>query len=288
MFNFNSHIKLEKGLTLIELLVVLSLTGMVFYGVMTQFSSSINLSHDHDVRIATMLEAQAIMQSVGSEVRMIGNGVPFDQANFTIGELGLSDITHTYPIDLAYSDGTQIRFRINETGEVYMLSNSFDPTSSTTVTLNTVSDISVGDSIYMSNSVVAGDDGLYAEVSSVNSGTNTVSLTNLDYLGTPSFAVGSIFEVVPQVSFANSASGITRDSGPGAILLGNNSTLTLDYLDNSGTSLALPLSEIDIVNSLRSIRLTIVHTSSSPLRDGTDYTVTLDQVFGIRNLNYLY
>ena len=280
--------KRERGFTLTELLVVLSLTGMVFYGSMTQFASSIQLSHDHNVRIQTMLEAQAILQAVGSEVRMIGNGVPFDQANFTIGEVGLTDITRTYPLSIASSDTSQIVFRLNETGEVYMVAADFDPGSSTTVTLTDVGEISVGDNIYMSNSVVAGDDGLYAEVSAVNTGTNVVTLTNMDYIGTPDFAVGSIFEVVPQVTFDNAVSGITRDSGDGAILMGADSVMTLEYLSDTGATLTPPLTEANIVGSLRAIKVTIVHTSSSLLRDGTNHSVTLEQTYGIRNLNYLY
>ncbi|MCB0339190.1 MAG: hypothetical protein KDD53_06285, partial [Bdellovibrionales bacterium] len=83
-------------------------------------------------------------------------------------------------------------------------------------------------------------------------------------------------------------SGITRDSGFGTVLMGPNSTMELTYLDMDGNTLTLPITNTDVINSLRAIRVTVNLTSEQSLSTGTPYIATVSQTFGLRNLNYLY
>ncbi|MCB0352771.1 MAG: prepilin-type N-terminal cleavage/methylation domain-containing protein [Bdellovibrionales bacterium] len=279
----------ERGFTLAEMVVTLGLSSLLFSAVMTMYSTVTSISFDHHIRIETFVQAQAIMQSIGGELRVLGNGVPFDQANFQIGEDTLSDPTVTEPIQLSSLSSTSITYRLNETGNVVLLTADFDPSSSLVMTVTDASGFAENDPIYISNSVVSGDDGLYGVVASVNAGANQVTL-EAGYVASPDavFEMGSTMEEVPFVTITTGADGITRDSGFGAVLLGENATISFDYLDANGASLVLPLETEDLINSLRSIRVTVTMSSKNNLKNGTPFTTTVTQAFGLRNLNYLY
>lgn len=281
---------IERGFTLLELMVTLVLTSIVFLGAMQMYTTISSVSYDHHLRLGTHVQAQAIMQTIGNEIRILGNGVPFDQPNFQIGEDTLSDPTVTQPIDIATSTTSSISFRLNETGEVALLTADFDPTSSLTISLTDVSGLAVNDPIYLNNSVVSGDDGLYGVVTAVNSVSKTVTI-GAGYVtaADADFPMGSILEEVPIVTYTYTpGTGITRDSGYGAVLLGNNASMTLEYRDSAGNVLTPPLTNTVVVDQLRAIKVTIALTSDAKLKSGENYTATVEGVFGLRNLNYLY
>lgn len=287
--NYIKQIKAEGAFTLSELLVSLLLSSIIFIGLIGQYTASVHESYDQNIRIATTLQAQATLQMIGSEIRMLGNGVPFDQANFQIGEDTLSDPTVTEPIKVASSTASSITFRINETGDVFLLTQNFDPTVSLVVHLTDVSSLDANDPIYISNSVVSGEDGLYGVVSAVDSAANTVTL-DANYVASPAstFNMGSILEEVPLVTYTSSGGTITRDSGFGPVQLGSNCTMTLDYRDSAGNSMVPPLTNDNVVDTFRAIQVTINQTSDKEMRNGQFFVAQVSQVFGIRNLNYLY
>ncbi len=281
----------ERGVTLLEMLFAIALSSLVLGGLIHQYSSSVSLSYDQNIRIAANLEVQAILQTIGSELRMLGNGVPFDQANFQIGEDTLSDPSVTEPIQVATATANHISFRLNETGDVYLLTQNFVP-SSRTIYLTSVAGLAVNDPIYITNSVISGDDGLYGVIESVDTGSSSITIA-AGYQVSPettSFGVASVLEEVPLVTFDSPAdgSGITRDSGFGPVLMGANSTMTLEYLDHNGDTVALPLTNLSVMGALRAIRVTVTMPSSKRLSSGEPYTATATQVFGIRNLNYVF
>ena len=281
----------EQGFTVLELLISTLIAAVLFGALLTQYFSASGVARDHQIRIATQVQAQAIIQNIVSELRMLGNGVPFDQANFQIGEDTLADPSVTEPIDVSTASATNITFRLNETGEVYLLTADFDPAASLVISLTSITGLDVADPVYISNSVVSGDDGLFGTIAAIDSANSTITL-NADYIASPSatFAMGSICEEVPLVTYnsAEDGSGITRDSGFGAILLGEQSTMTLEYLDHDGNPLTLPISNADVINTLRSIRVTVTLRSSSLLKSGQPYEATVTQTAGIRNLNYFF
>jgi hypothetical protein len=187
---------------------------------------------------------------------------------------------------------------LNETGDVFLLTQDFDPATSLVLYLTDTASLDVNDPIYLSNSVVSGDDGLFATVAAVDHGANTVTIANTyvasmqepDFLLPATFDTGSICEEVPLVTYASAAdgSGITRNSGFGPVVLAANTTMQLEYLDLNGAPITLPLTNSIIINSMRSIRVTINHTSSNKMVNGQPYVATVSQAFGIRNLNYFF
>jgi len=154
--------KHEKGHTFVELMISMGIISVLFSGLLHQYTASIAAAHDHSIRVATQVQAQAILQTITSELRILGNGVPFDQANFQIGEDTLNDPSVTEPLDVSTAAADYIAFRLNESGDVYLLTQDYDPATSFELFLTDVSNLQENDPIYISNSVVAGDDGLYA------------------------------------------------------------------------------------------------------------------------------
>ncbi len=281
----------ERGSSLLEVLVSILVVGAIFGGLVGQYSSSVSASYDHSIRIAAQVQAQAVLQTIISELRVLGNGVPFDQANFQIDESTLSDPSVTEPIDISVTDGDHLAFRLNESGTVHLLTTDFDPTATLNISLTGVEGVEAGDEIYLTNSVVGGDEGLYATVASVNTATNVVTLdaTYITTLGA-TFDTGSILEVVPVIVYdsPSDGSGVTRDSGDGAVLLANNSVMAITYYSFDGSVIAPPLTNAIVVNSLRSIEVTITVTSDKKLSDGSTYSTSVQQRVGIRNLNYVF
>lgn len=280
----------QCGVTIVELMLSLAISSVIFGGVLKEYSSIIRHLHDHQVRLETLVQAQAIVQTLTSELRLIGNGVPFDQPNFEIGENTLSDPTVTEPILVASASASAISFRLNETGNVFLLTADFNPGVSLVATVTDASELEVNDPIYISNSVIAGDEGLHGTIADVDHNTNTITLAS-DYVASPGavFGMGSLVEEVPTVTYASvDGTGITRDSGFGAVLLGMNSSMALQYLDYDQNPLTLPLTNDHLVDSLRSIRVTITKTSDRTLSNGAEHSITVSQIVGIRNLNYFF
>jgi hypothetical protein len=215
--------------------------------------------------------------------------VPFDQANFQIGEDTLSDPTVTEPLDVTTASATNLTFRINETGDVFLLTADFDPAVDLTISLTDVSSLAVNDPIYITNNVMSGEDGLYGVVTAVDVGAGTVTI-DAGYVASPgaSFDMGSILEEVPEVTYTVSGTNITRDSGFGAVTMAQNSTLAFTYLDEDMNEVALPLTNDKVVNNLRAVRVRIEHSSNKNMKSGRPYTAVIEQVFGIRNLNYAF
>ena len=281
----------EQAYTLMEMLVTLSISTFLFAGLMAQYSIAASTTYDQNIRMATNLQTQAILQSIGSEIRILGNGVPFDQANFQIGETTLSDPTVADPIQIATATATNISFRLNESGEVHLLTADFNPATSSTINLTAVNDLDVNDPIYLSNGVVSGDDGLYGIITAVDSGTNSITIGS-NYIASPgaTFAMGSMLEEVPLINFNSptDGSGVVRDSGFGTVLMAPNSTMLLEYFDIDGNAVTLPLTNQTVMEDLRAIRVTITLTASQPLSDGDTYNATAQQTFGLRNLTYVF
>lgn len=277
------------GFSLVEMLTTLSISGIVLAAVMQSFAETVAHARDHQIRVETLIQAQAVMQTMVGELRMAGNGVPFDQANFEIGETTLSDPTVTLPILLSTTDATQIDFRLNESGEIYLLTSAFDPSSTFTISLSEVTGLDINDPIYISNSVMSGDEGLSGTIAAVDTNAKTVTI-NPTYITTSGaqFPMGSVLEKVPTIRYTNSGGDIVRDSGLGPVVLGTNSSVSFEYLDYDGTALSLPLTEAMLVNQLRSIRISINRTSTRLLRNGEPYSISINQVVGIRNLNLYF
>ena len=289
----------ERGATMLELMVAIVISSITLSSMMLTITQLAKYASDHKTKLLTQLQAQSIIDMITPELRMIGNGVPFHQANFLIGATTLSDPSATEPILVSTATASTIQFRINETGDTYILSAAFNPASTTTITVASLGSIKANDKIYLTNSVVDYDDGLYATVASVNSGASTVTINSgAIYPSGAIFPVGSILEVVPTVTYnsPNDWSGITRDSGAGTVLLAPSSTMTISYLNQAGTAITLPLASIPTtpypandLQNLRSLNITVQVRSARPLfSTGSIYTATASQSVAVRNFNYFY
>lgn len=273
----------HAGYTLIELLVALALSSLAIGGLLQQYSTSLRISADEQTRTFAAVRAQAVLESLGAELRVLGNGVPYDQSNFQIGESTLSNPSVTHPIDLS-SKGDVIIFRLNETGDVHLLTGDFDPGATLTLALTSTAGLSAGDAVYISNSVVGGDDGLAGTIASVSGNSITLAASPVRSPAA-TFNMGSVLERVPAISYSSSAEGIFRDAGLGPVLMAPRGALTFEYLNADGVVLALPLTETALIQELRRIRVTIAVEADRELSDGSTHTATLTQTYSLRNLN---
>lgn len=288
----------EEGYTLIESILVLLISSIVLLLSTVTFIFTTRTATDYKLRSIAQLQAQAVIDMMVPEFRMIGNGVPFHQSNFLIAQSNLSDNTKTEPIITSGTTASQIQFRVNETGETYILTANFDPSSSTTVTLTSVSKLAVGNQVYITNSTVADDDGFWGTISAINTGTNTVTFAaGTVYSPSSIFAKGSLLEAVPVVTYTSTSGfgGITRNNGSGSLILVPNGQFTLEYLNSSGSTLTLPLvaSSADpfpasAIQNVHAIRITAQVRTTQTLSNGSYYTASAVQSVGIRNLNFKY
>lgn len=226
-------VRAERGFSFVELIVSLGISSMVFAAAIGSFNHLSHLAYDNKLRIVAQLEAQSVIELMTSELRMIGNGVPFHQPNFLIAQADLGDNTVTQPILVDGTTAEQIRFRLNETGETYILTSDFDPGAGTVISLTDVSKILIGDEIYLTNSTVGQDDGLWGTVTNVNSGANTVTIAGgAQYSVGAVFEKGSLFEVVPVITYTSNPyfGGITRDNGSGELNIVPAGQFSLTYL----------------------------------------------------------
>ena len=284
------------GLGLMDALVAIFLGGIIIVYVASQFADSSKLIYDLQIKQAVNLRATAVLDFIGSEFKNIGNGLPFKQANFEIGDTSVlpnSNLEVTEPIlvDASKTTASKITFRLNEDGEVLILTAAFDPAASSTINLDNVDSLVAGDEVYFSNNTLAEDDGYYGIIQSVNTAGKTITLTSASKTGSPGaiFEKGSVLREVTTVvlNSPNDWSGITRDGGYGVQSLGENTKFTLEFLDNAGSTVSLPLSTAKLLNNVRAIRLTVNVQSDKPLRDGSTFATSVTQRFALRNLTYL-
>lgn len=280
----------QKGFTLVELMVTLLMTSVILLGVLGAYSHTVAIAYDQKVKLIAKLQADAVLQTIGPELKALGNGVPFDQSNFQIGEDTITDATKTYPILIGDCTSSLIKFRLNESGRTYILTSNFTPTSTSVIPLTSVDGLAVGNSIYITNGVMDGDDGFYGTIDAINTGALTITV-NASYESSPAatFNSGSLLEAVNVITYNSPgySSGILRSNGGASIVMALNATMSFKYLTETGTELTPPLTESVLINQLRAIEVTVNVRSSSNLKDGSVYTSTVKQIFGLRNLNYL-
>ncbi len=289
---------LESGFTIIEFLTVALLSSILLTAVVNSFTQLTRVSHDHEIKVIAQLQAQSVIDMLAPEIRMLGNGVPFHQANFLIAQQTLTNNTVTQPIVVSGTTANQIKFRLNQTGETYILTADFNPISSSSVTLTSVSKIYVGDQVYITNATVGEDDGFWGTVAGISSAAKTITFASGTQFSPSSiFTKGSLLEVVPVITYTSATNygGIKRDDGLGALTLVPSGQFTLQYLDINGNPLTLPLlaTEADpfpasAIQNVRSLKMTISVRSSSKLYSGQYYVATAEQVVGIRNFNFKY
>jgi hypothetical protein len=225
--------------------------------------------------------------------------VPFQQSNFLIAQETLSDNTVTQPILVNETDKHVITFRLNETGETYLLAASYNPALHTSVSLTSTAKISTNDHIYISNFTLGMDDGLWAIATNVNHSTKTVVLGgNPQFHPGAEFPAGSMLEVVPIVSYSSEDhfGPVLRDNGSGPQEIVSNGRLTFSFRNASGDEISFPLLATaahpfpgSALQNIHTVHIRVEVESESLLRGtGQKYVANVSQLVGIRNLNYKY
>ncbi|HMO18998.1 MAG TPA: hypothetical protein PKA63_07795 [Oligoflexia bacterium] len=293
----NNFILTENGFSVIESLFVLLISSLIMGATLSGYLSLSTLSHDNEVRVLTQLKAQTIIEMITPEIRMLGNGVPFHQSNFLIDQATLNDKTVTEPILVSDTTEHKFTFRLNESGETYILTQDLNPETQNTIHLTSTEKISQGDTIYITNSTVGLDDGLYGTVASLNNTSVTLAI-NREFHPGAIFPSGSLLEVVSVISYHSEEelSPIIRQKESLEDELVPLGRLTFSYINSSGNPITLPLLATSAhpfpnsaIQNVQSVMIT-VEVESDTLLSGTKkpYLAKVSQVVGIRNLNYKY
>lgn len=272
----------EAGETLVSLIVSIGLASVVFVSILGSFLNSTQQSLDHQTRLRAIEEANAVLDLMAYDLRMLGSGMPLGQGGFKIDDAVLQP--ESLPV-LTDATATHIAFRINETGANTLLTADFNPATASVLTLFSGTDFKTGTRIYMNNATTGGTDGFTATVTSV--GGNMIDVANKKYTTAATFRAGSLVDRVSLVTYDSPAnnSGITRDAGNGPVQLAPKSSFTLTYLDFSGNVLAAPLVASVIAANLGGVRLVVSVQGDHPLKNNVIYTARAQQTMGFRNLN---
>ena len=292
-----------KGFTLLEMIVSMGIAVFILLGSMSLFTESTTFYNDIVIREHSQDSSESILNMLGKEIRIIGNGVPFDQANFKIdslsqNEMGVIDVTTIqHPITISGDDAATtdyIKYKLNESGNSYFLIADFAPTTGGNpgvMQLTSTEGLFVGDRIFVNNSTINGDDGFTGTVASIDSSTQITLDEDWFRSENAVFLIGSLVEPVNEVAIYQSGNDIVRDNGIGdPVILANNATLTLTYLSRTGSVLTPPLSITNLRADLGSIRIGIAVTSSKKHKilnsKNSQYTITKSQTFGLRAFNF--
>lgn len=274
----------EQGTTLLELLVGTLLFSILFLAVTSTFLDTTRKSHNNTIVMNTEDEVHTVLDFLSADLRMAGAGMPLGQGSFRSELALLGDAP--LPI-LTSATSTFIQVRSNEAGWDTVLMTDFTPSpSQLSFSVLDAADLDVGDTIYLSDMTRGGAQGMRATVTGITG--NTISIGS-GYIASAaaSFSAGSTINRVTDVTFNSplDGSGITRDTGSGALLVAPNSSFTITYLDGAGVSLAPPLTPAVISSQLASLRLSVSVTSRQPLKNGTTYTATAERRIALRNMN---
>lgn len=296
----------QRGFTLLELLVTLFIGNVFLLASFSVFNKASTVYHDIKIREAVNDTAKSVLAIVGNDLRMIGNGLPFDQVNFKIQETltdGTTDFDQdassgsatriTHPLHVDESDDDEIVYKLNESGIVHFVTTGFVP-GTTTINLTSTAGLYAGDSIYFSTKVTGGENGLMASIASVDSGTQ-ITLESTQYYSPEltNVSAGTTVEPVVTVELFNDNNQIIRNAGFGDVVLADNASFTLTYWSNDGvTEIVPPLTVQEVAQDLGSIEITVTVESELKHRILTTpkqtFTFTRSQTYGLRSFNFTY
>ncbi len=272
----------QGGFSLLEMLAALGLLSVVMSMVVVFFFDVTHHSNDQQLELQANQAARALIDGLGAELRLAGNGLPLGQRDFSSLNADLGDAP--LPV-LIESDEDHVVFRSNTKGDVYILSSDFKPAEETTVKLVSTDGLAAGMDVYITNGPVSGSGGLKAEISSVT--TDSVALQGITAAPEGSiFAVGSILDPVSEIEFNSPAdwTGVQRITGDSSEILLPNSQFSIQYLDSNGAVFTPPLSAAEIAGGLSAVELTIRVRAKRRLRSGVEYVAELRRIIALRNL----
>jgi len=274
----------QRGVTFVELLASLVLMGIVFAGVGTFFLDNVKQAYNQSIITGAEEEAKTVLDLMVYELRMMGNGMPMDQDNFLPGGAGLGDSPLAL---LTTSNQTSVTFRLSERGKsVPLVADYLPDPSNLTFQVFDAQDFSVGEEVYLSNMSRGGSEGLHGQVTSVAGGQIAIHASYITTVGA-SFETGSIASQVSTITYdsAGAGSGIDRTLGASTVTISPSASFSVDYLDENGIPVPLPLTESVIRDDITSIELTVIVEGTNQLKDGSVYSVQAQQRVALRNFN---
>lgn len=328
----------ESGSTLLELLVSLGIVSLMLGAVVDSITRTSTQARDNEVILRANEVARAILDTMVFDIRLVGAGMPMGQAAFPMesytpvappglqwssttsatAQVRLGDAA--WPI-LPGSDATHIYLRLNERGVETVLANDYDPAAGLTFSVLDTSDFVANDIIYISDRRENGCGGLRGLITSVGSGTITISgSSGPNYPSGTIFGAGSSVNRVSTVSYVSTggANGIQMaisDYDPTLRTLYPNSSFSLVYRNRTtGAAMTMPTTSNNLCNflppvpasggigsdtcgaasantditDLASIVVTVNVNGSRPLSDGTTYTASVTQEVSLRNFLISY
>lgn len=272
----------ERGETLLSVIVSIGLSAVLFAATYSSFMNSTRNGFDHEVRIRAIEEANAVLDLMAYDLRMLGSGMPLGQTKFAITDVTLQPAT--LPV-LTTSNATYISFRMNEKGITTMLTADFNPAAGSTLSVFSASGFKVGNAVYLNNATPGGEDGCMASVTAVAG--NTLTLGGKIYSPGALFRAGSLVDTTVTVTYFSPPDngGIRRAIGTDSVLLAPKSSFSITYLDIYGNVITPPLTSQVIADSLGGLRLTVNVQGSHQLKSGQNFTAQAVQTVGFRNLN---
>jgi prepilin-type N-terminal cleavage/methylation domain-containing protein len=266
----------ELGFTLFELLVSLSITSIIATALVKSIARTATQSRDNEVILHANEVARAILDTMAFDIRLVGAGMPMGQAAFPLesytpvtppgiqwssstsatAQVRLGDAA--WPI-LPGSDATHIYLRLNERGVETVLANDYTPSSTAlTFTVLNTSDFVAGDIVYISDRRENGCAGLRGLVTSVNSGTNQITISGTSG---PNYPAGTIFGAGSSVNRVSTVSYVSTGSATNGIQMAisdydstlrtlyPNSSFSLVYKNRTtGTAMTMPSASDNLCN----------------------------------------
>lgn len=273
-----------RGFSAIELMASLLITSTLFVSVTAMFVSTTRRAHDNQLIMEADERARELLDILAYDIRMAGSGMPMGQASFLPGGTGLGDAPLPILLD---ATSNSITIRTNETGKNTVLTTNWTP-SSTSLSFDVLSteDIYEGSVIYLSDMIRGGTQGLRAVVDTISGNTITVESGYITSVGA-SFSAGSLATRITDITYSSTdiTGAITRNNGTDVVNLSPKAMFTLNFLDGNGSTIVLPLEDLELADDLASINITVQVAARAPLRSGDAYVASATERVALRNIN---
>lgn len=272
----------QRGDALLQLIVSLGIGSIVLSAAITQWSYTHVFASDLALKNSAQAQAIQVAHLVKHELMGAGSGIPFHSSGFQIGDGSLG----TSPLPITVTSNDSITFRSNITGAIAVLTAEYTPgASSLTFTVDSATDFSVGDTLYISNSLQLGSDGLEGVISSKSSNSITIESTYVATAGAV-FSSGSTVERVRTIGYSSDGWTVSRtDYTTGStIVVAENARIEFTYVDDEGTTLNAPLTETQIRDELGGVEVRVRMRGKKPLSDGSLYEEDHSEKVALKNI----
>ena len=283
IFAESSFLREDRGSSLVELLSSLVIMSILFTMSSAMYITTVGDSLTNQQSTTARAEARALLDHLSFNARMLGAGLPMGQDEFPPGDPALGDAPFPVFVD---SSKSLLHFRSNERGVSSVLTQDFTPSAtSLDIDLLSVDKLRVGDTVYLSGMLAGEESAMQAEIAAISGNTITIDGAYVALPGV-TFPVGSQIHQVREISYESFSdwSGVARTLDGNSEVLVPNSIFTVEYLDALGNTMSVPLSQVDILNTLSAVRISVSVAVENPISNPSAVVATAEQVVSLRNL----